>query len=119
MHKLSDILPLTNVQNILLEGFDPVSASGFTQVPNFILNNAKLSFAAKVIYAKLLSYAWYNDFVFPGQETMATELGTSQPTVARAIQELQAAELLAIQRRGQGKTNLYILKHTVKVKKRG
>lgn len=119
MQKLSSLARFKEAQNILLEGFDPVSAGGFTQVPNFILNSPKLSFAAKVIYAKLLSYAWHNNCVFPGQETMAEELGTSQPTVARAIGELQEQSLLDIQRRGQGKTNLYVLRYTIKPKKRG
>ena len=117
MQRLSNISHFKEAQNILLEGFDPVSASGFTQVPNFILNSTELSFAAKVIYAKLLSYAWHNNRVFPGQDTMAEELGTSQPTVARAISELEQHDLLDIQRRGQGKTNLYVLKHTVRQRK--
>jgi DNA-binding MarR family transcriptional regulator len=119
MEKLSGITRFHEAQNIILEGFDPVSAGGFTQVPNFILNNPELSFAAKVVYAKLLSYAWDNNRVFPGQDTMAEEVGTSQPTVARAINELQQRGLLAITRRGQGKTNLYVLKYTVQQKKRG
>jgi biotin operon repressor len=117
MHKLSDIPRFRDERNILLEGFDPVTAGGFTQVPNFILNHTKLSFPAKVVYAKLLSYAWHNNCVFPGQDTMAQELGTSQPTVARAVNDLETHGLLQIQRRGQGKTNLYILKHTVKTRK--
>jgi uncharacterized membrane protein len=50
---------------------------------------------------------------------MAAEIGSSQPTVARAIGGLEEVGLLEIERRGQGKTNLYILKHTVKPKKRG
>lgn len=117
MEKLSTIARFQDAQNIILEGFDPVSAGGFTQVPNFILNNTKLSFGAKVVYAKLLSYAWHNNRVFPGQDTMAQELGTSQPTVARAISELEDHGFLQIQRRGQGKTNMYVLKYTVKARK--
>lgn len=117
MQRLSDLTRFHETQNIILEGFDPVSAGGFTQVPNVILNNAELSFGAKVVYAKLLSYAWHNNRVFPGQDTMAAELGTSQPTVARAVSDLEKHGLLAIQRRGQGKTNLYVLKFTVKSKK--
>lgn len=119
MEKLSTIAHFRAEQNMVLQGFDPVSAGGFTQVPNFVLNNTDLSFAAKVIYAKLLSYAWNNSLVFPGQETMAKEIGSSQPTIARAVGELENLGLLEIERRGQGKTNLYILKHTVKPKKRG
>jgi hypothetical protein len=104
-------------QNIVLQGFDPISAGGFTQVPNFLLNDPKISANAKVVYAKLLSYARYNDRVFPGQDTMANDVGMSQPTIARAVKELEDNAWLEIQRRGQGKTNIYILKYRVKDRK--
>jgi DNA-binding MarR family transcriptional regulator len=119
MQKLSDIARFKEEQNILLQGFDPVSAGGFTQVPNHMLNNKDLSAVAKLVYAKLLSYAWNNNLVFPGQETMAEDIGLSKSTVNRGIQELEEKGWLEIQRRGQGKTNLYVLTHTVKPKKRG
>jgi DNA-binding GntR family transcriptional regulator len=61
----------------------------------------------------LLSYAWNNNLVFPGQERMAADIGSSQPTIARAIKELQLAGWLEIERRGQGKTNIYVLKYRV------
>lgn len=114
MEKLAQIGAFTQIQNIILQGFDPVSSGGFTQVPNMVLNNRELSFAAKVVYAKLLSYAWNNNRVFPGQETMADEIGTSRPTVTRTIEELVKAGFLEVQRRGQGQTNIYTLFHTVK-----
>jgi DNA-binding MarR family transcriptional regulator len=119
MQKLSDVARFKEGQNILLEGFDPVSAGGFTQVPNHLLNSKDLSAVAKLVYAKLLSYAWNNNHVFPGQETMAEDIGSSKSTVNRGIQELEDKGWLAIQRRGQGKTNVYVLSHTVKPKKRG
>ena len=118
MEKLSTLLLRTDAQNMLLEGFDPVSAGGFTQVPNHLLNSKDLSPIAKLVYAKLLSYAWHNNLVFPGQETMAEAIGTSKSTVNRGIQELEDKGWLNIQRRGQGKTNLYVLTHTVRAKKR-
>lgn len=116
MEKLGEINKFREQQNIVLEGFDPVSAGGFTQVPNILLNSTVLSFAAKVSYAKLLSYAWNNNLVFPGQETMATQIGSTKSVVNRAVLELQARGWLEIKRRGQGKTNLYVLKHTVRNK---
>jgi hypothetical protein len=101
-------------QNIIFsKEFDPVSAGGFTQVPNYLLRSPQLSNNAKVVYAKLLSYAWNNDRCFPGQDTMAVDIGSSQPTVARALQELETKGWLEIHRRGQGKTNVYILKYVV------
>lgn len=104
---------LEKYQNIVLKGFDPVSAGGFTQVPNILLRNPDLSNNAKVVYAKLLSYAWQNNYCFPGQETMGEELGSSQPTIARALMELEKQGWLEIERRGQGKTNIYTLKYKV------
>ncbi|MBX3082089.1 MAG: helix-turn-helix domain-containing protein [Anaerolineae bacterium] len=118
MEKLSSLARFQQHQNIVLEGFDPVSAGGFTQVPNFILNNQQISPNAKVIYAKLLSYAWHNNSVFPGQDKMAVEIGSSQQSVSRGIRELEDAGFLLITRRGQGMTNIYTLHHTVKQKRR-
>ncbi len=117
MDKLADIKRFQDQQNIVLQGFDPISSGGFTQVPNVLLNDPKISANAKVVYAKLLSYAWNNDRVFPGQERMAKDIGLSQPTIARAVKELEDNEWLEIQRRGQGKTNVYILKYRVVDKK--
>jgi hypothetical protein len=117
MEKLGESQQFKERQNIVLEGFDPVSAGGFTQVPNILLNDVNLSANAKLAYAKLLSYAWTNNLVYPGQERMARDIGSSQPTVARAIHELGANGWLQVKRRGQGQTNLYVLKH--RVSKRG
>ncbi len=114
MQKIGDINAFKEKQNIVLDGFDPVSAGGFTQVPNCLLNDKRLSLSAKVVYAKLLSYAWHNDRVFPGQDTMATEIGTTRQTVNKCVTELQAVGLLDVQRRGLGLTNIYILHQTVK-----
>ncbi len=117
IQKIGETSAFRNMQNIVLEGFDPVSAGGFTQVPNILLNTPDLTANAKLVYAKLLSYAWNNNLVFPGQERMAEEIGSSKSTVNRSIIELEKAGWLEIQRRGQGKTNLYILKFRVRTKK--
>ncbi len=116
MEKLAETRAFEGRQNIVLDGFDPISSGGFTQIPNALLNDKLLSFAAKAVYSKLLSYAWSNNRVFPGEDTMAEDLGTSQPTVSRALGELEGDGWLEIVRRGQGKTNVYILKHTVSPK---
>ena len=118
MQKIADIDRFKEQQIIVLQGFDPVSAGGFTQVPNIVLKDPKLSTNAKTVYALMLSYAWNNNRVFPGQERMAQDMGTSQPTVARAVQELEKEGWLETQRRGQGKTNIYILKYKVQNNKK-
>jgi hypothetical protein len=118
MKKISEIDAFKAHQNIVMEGFDPVSAGGFTQVPNILLNDPTLSANAKLAYSKLLSYAWHHDLVFPGQERMALEVGSSRSVINRAVLELQRHGWLEIRRRGLGRTNLYVLKFRVK-KRRG
>jgi len=45
---------------------------------------------------------------------MAEEIGSNKSTVNRAILELQKQGWIEITRRGQGMTNVYILKFVVK-----
>ena len=118
MDKLSDLARFRQRQDIVLAGFDRVSAGGFTQVPNCVIRDKKLSSNGKLVYAQLLSYAWHNNHAFPGQDTMAGELGLSLRTVNGAVAELQTQGYLEVQRRGLGKTNQYVLHHTVKHKVR-
>jgi DNA-binding transcriptional ArsR family regulator len=103
-------------QNIRLNTADPVARDGFTQVPNFILRDPNLSVGAKVVYAMFLSYAWHNSLCYPGQTRLANDIGMTQPRVAQLIKDLQEAGLVSIERRGQGKTNIYTINFTVKRK---
>jgi DNA-binding transcriptional ArsR family regulator len=96
-------------QNIILKGADAATRGGFTQVPNFLLKSKGLSAGDKMTFAMLLSYAWQNDFCFPGQERLAQDLGLSDRSVRTHLKSLETRGLLAIQRRGQGKTNIYEL----------
>lgn len=105
-------------RNIVLRGADALSTAGFTQVPNRVLKSPKLSPGAKLTYAMLLSYAWQNEFCFPGQETLAKDMGSGLRSVVRYIRELEDENFLKIHKRGQGKVNIYELNLTVK-KKRG
>jgi DNA-binding transcriptional ArsR family regulator len=106
MEKIGDIL---KDRNIILKGADAATAKGFTQVPNFLLKSKKLSSGDKMAFAMLLSYAWQNDFCFPGQQRLGEDLGIDERNVRRHLKSLEAIGLLAIQRRGQGKTNVYEL----------
>jgi Helix-turn-helix domain len=114
MNKLSQLPSFQDRQNIVLKGFDPVSAGGFTQIPNAILRDKKLSVGAKLTYSILLSYAWHNNLVYPGQDTMAKEFMIGKRSIVRFLAELQKVGFLEIQRRGQGLTNCYVLRHSVK-----
>jgi hypothetical protein len=101
-------------RNIILRGADALSTKGFTQVPNHILDNSKLSPGAKLTYAMLLKYAWQNDYCFPGQVRLAKDMGVTDRSVRTYLQELEKADFAAIKQRGLGKVNLYELNLTVK-----
>ena len=60
-------------------------------------------------FAMLLSYAWQNDYCFPGQVRLAEDLGLHETNVRKHLKSLEANGLLTIKRRGQGKTNIYDL----------
>src|SRR5436309_4516768 len=96
-------------KNIILHGADAATQMGFTQVPNFLLKSKKLSSGDKMAFAMLLSYAWQNDYCFPGQERLAEDLGLSDRSVRTHLKSLETNGLLAIRRRGQGRTNVYEL----------
>ena len=103
-------------QNIKLNTADPIALHGFTQLPNFILRDPGLSIGAKTTYALFLSYAWHNNFCFPGQDKLAKDIGMSIGSVNAFIKELESCGLIEITRRGQGKTNLYTINFVVKKK---
>jgi hypothetical protein len=105
-------------RNIELATKDPIARGGFTQVPNFILENSGLSLGAKVTYALFLHFAWNKDSVFPGQDRLAAHMGMSTSRANEYIKELERAGLIDITRRGQGKTNIYNLHFVVKQQRR-
>ena len=111
MQPIGEILKEKNLQ---LDTSNPVLQGGFTQVPNFILKDSKISVGAKVAYAMFLSYAWHNDSCFPGQDRLAEDMGMTRVRVTQLIGELQEAGLVTIQRRGQGKTNVYTIHFQVR-----
>jgi Helix-turn-helix domain len=113
--RIGDILK-EKERNIEIIGADLATRHGFTQVPNFILTNKDVSVGAKLAYAMLLKYAWSNDACFPGQVTLAEDMGATDRSVRTYLKELESAELLEITQRGLGKTNLYRLHLTVKPK---
>lgn len=107
MRPIGDILK--REPNIILKGADAASRGGFTQVPNFLLKSKTLSAGDKLAFAMLLSYAWQNDHCFPGQKRLADDMGLHETNVRKHLKSLEAGGLLAITRRGQGKTNIYTL----------
>lgn len=112
----SGVRPIGDIlkdRNIELIGADPATRLGFTQVPNFILTKGDISVGAKLSYAMLLKYAWYDDGCFPGQTKLADDMGAGERRIRTYLKELETAGLLEITQRGLGKTNLYKLHVTV------
>ena len=103
MNSIKDLLD----KNIIIRGADVLTARGFTQVPNHVLESGKLSPGAKLTFAMLLKYAWQNDYCFPGQERLAKDMGAGVRSIIRHLQELETAEYITIKRRGLGKPNIY------------
>ena len=116
---MQSIADIVKDRNIRIIGADPATAGGFTQVPNFILTSSKIRVGAKLVYAMLLKYAWANDSCFPGQQTLASDMGAGERTVRTYLKELEQAGYLKITQRGLGKTNLYELYLTVQKRSSG
>jgi hypothetical protein len=114
---MKEIGELLKEKNLQLDTVNPVLAEGFTQIPNFILKNPEISVGARLAYAVFLSYAWHNESCFPGQDRMASDMGLTRVRVTQLIGELETSGLITIQRRGQGKTNLYTIHFQVKPKR--
>lgn len=102
-------------KNIVIKGGDALSTRGFTQVPDAILKSGDISAGAKLVYALLLSYAWHNDYCFPGQDRLAEDIGISRQSVNTHVKELQRKGFVKIERKGQGRANLYELNLKAKV----
>lgn len=78
----------------------------FAQVETCVLRDPTLSMQAKALYGLLISYG--PDRIFPGQERLAMETGSTARTVRRWLYELRDHELITWQRRGST-SNLYTI----------
>lgn len=98
------------VNEIVTFPYDPNLDPGhYAKVSIALWRNPNYSLNAKGVYTYLLTYATQYKDVFPGYELMCKELGISEKTLRNAINELVGAELLVVKRRGQGKTNKYLV----------
>lgn len=84
---------------------------GFAQMPRPVLRYPKLSLNAKAVYCLLLSYAWQDNFCFPGQEKMSEDLGISGRSVRNYLAELKKHGLIDWKKRGYSKTNDYYIQN--------
>ncbi len=82
---------------------------GFTQLPNYILRDTRLSFGARLTFAVLLSYAWQEGSCFPGQARMASDLGTTDRSIRTFLTELKAGGFIDWERQGLNRPNIYYI----------
>jgi hypothetical protein len=94
-------------RNLIIE--DAVLRLGFVQLPVIVLRDSELSVGARLAYAVLLSYAWRDDACYPGQDTMAKDMGVSRVKVNQWMDELRKRGYISWKRRGLGKTNIYTI----------
>lgn len=88
---------------------NPALRQGFTQIPNYVFKDKRLSFGARITYGILLSYAWQEGSCFPGQERISLDLGVGRQAINAFLGELKQAGYVDWQRRGLGKTNIYTI----------
>ena len=87
-----------------------MSEKGFAPVPNEVLRRKDLCPGAKLCLGRLLQYAGNADMAYPKLSTLADDLGLSIRQVQRLLNTLKAEGYIEIQRRGQGLSNMYLIK---------
>ena len=76
-------------------------------LPNWLLQQQQVSPGAKLCYARLLQHCGRHEWAWPGIEKLAEEMGSSPRQVSRYLAELKKNKLIAVRRRGLGKSNEY------------
>ena len=94
----------------LVQYEDLEQATGFTQVSNAVLRcYPELSDGEKLTYIMLKSFAYVGPETFVGEETLARARNATVSTISRHLQKLIKVGLVRVRRRGQGRTNVWII----------
>lgn len=90
---------------------NPVTQAGFTSIPNVVMLRPDLTPEAKLIYGYLKHLAWREGLegVAPPRDAVANDLAITEKKVTRAVALLADVGLVEVVRRGQGRTNLYLV----------
>ena len=83
------------------------SPAAFDQIPAHIQRRDDLTSGAKRLYGLLASVQRMH--AQPDYRWLATELAASVRSIVRWVQQLVGAGLIAVRRRGQGLTNLFVV----------
>lgn len=84
-----------------------VARAGFTVAHNLVLFDRNLTPQARLLYLQLRHYGWKDSD--PDQAELAANLCIGERALRPYIEELKAAGLLRVTRRGRGKSNAYVL----------
>lgn len=77
-------------------------------VPNWLMAMPDIPPTAKLIYGRLVQFSDDGGAAWPSVETLAEAVGVSEPQVKRMVARLIKERLIAVKRRGAGKTNMYV-----------
>lgn len=80
----------------------------FAPIPEDMLLDMALSSSAVRLWG-ILDRTAQRDRIFPGQERLADQLGTTRQTIGKWMAELVDGGWMSVKRRGLGRTNVYTL----------
>ena len=115
---------MDNIAAVLKQRYDQIVfesemlKAGFAAFPYVVLTDVRLSPGARVAYGILLKYGWQEGACFPGQKTLARDIGVKERQVRNYLTELVDNQYVRIRHQGLGKPNVYhILDVKTKLKK--
>lgn len=106
MQKIGTLVK-ARVEQIIVE--NTMLRAGFAAFPYLVMKDRSLSIGARLAYAFLLMYAWQEGSCFPGQETLAQEMGISRAQVQRLLYELRDQQYIRIERTDRRFNNTYVI----------
>lgn len=79
---------------------------GFARLPNKLVFEDKISAYAMLVFWNIKMHSFGKKDGFPAIPTISKEMKISQPTIKRALKELEKAKYI-IPRRARGRRNIY------------
>ena len=80
------------------------------KVPYAVINDPMLMPTAKLVYAAIAYRVGSNGCCWPGMRRLASDTRLHVNSIVRAVEELETAGWLMVERRGKGQSNLYRLR---------
>lgn len=91
-----------------MEFLEPWAKEGFTIIANGIMADTSVSIGARLTYFLLMRRRFNKDYAFPGQKTLAREVGKTERMVRNYLSELEELGWIKVER--TGRENRYWLK---------